>query len=135
MGALHRHCITRRTTADPSLPLDPVLVAISELLPRIQDSQSRTAPNPSSKVLNLIKSASLTDVLPPTPPIVPRRFQWSNASEVWLTSLLWGDIYVAGLTSVGIWRDTTVKLFGVRQAVDKSRGAQMGRVLKRWGVV
>jgi hypothetical protein len=57
-----------------SLPLDPVLVAISELLPKIQDSQSRTGA-PSSKVLNLIKGASLVDVLPPTPPVVPRRFQ------------------------------------------------------------
>lgn len=59
---------------DISLPLDPVLVAISELLPKIQDSQSR-AGAPSSKVLNLIKGASLVDVLPPTPPIMPRRFQ------------------------------------------------------------
>jgi hypothetical protein len=117
------------------LPLDPVLVAISELLPKIQDSQSKTSGSPSSKVLSLLKETSLLDVLPPAPPIVPRKFSWSPASGVWLTSLLWGDIYVAGLTSIGIWRDTTVRLFGVVQAPTKGRGAQMGRVLKRWGVV
>ena len=57
-----------------SLPLDPVLVAISELLPKIQDSQPR-AGAPSSKVFNILKGASLVDVLPPAVPIMPRRFQ------------------------------------------------------------
>ncbi|CAD6567302.1 MAG: hypothetical protein TREMPRED_003499, partial [Tremellales sp. Tagirdzhanova-0007] len=99
------------------LPLDPVLVAISELLPKIQDSQPR-AGAPSSKVFKVLKGCSLSDVLPPAQPIIPRRFQWSPASAVWLTSLLWGDIYVAGLTSIGLWRDTTV-----------------GRILKMIGVV
>lgn len=61
--------------------------------------------------------------------------QWSSASYVWLTSLLWGDIYVAGLTSVGVWKDTTVRLFGVKQAPVKGRSAQVGRVLKMIGVV
>lgn len=115
-----------------SLPLDPVLVAISELLPRIQDTQPR-AGAPSSKVFNILKGASLVEILPPAAPIVSRKFQWSAASCIWLTSLLWGDIYVAGMSS-GIWRDTKVKLFGVKQAPTRSRGAQMGRMLKRLGV-
>lgn len=42
---------------------------------------------------------------------------------------------MAGLTSVGVWRDTTVRLFGVKQAVAVGRTAQVGRVLKRLGVV
>ncbi|GFZ44221.1 hypothetical protein JCM24511_01943 [Saitozyma sp. JCM 24511] len=117
------------------LPLDPVLVAISELLPKIQESQPR-AGAPSQKVFNILKGASLVDVLPPAPPIMPRRFQWSPASAVWLTSLLWGDIYVAGLTSIGIWRDTTVRLFGIKQAPAKRTAQEsVGRVLKMFGVV
>ncbi|WVQ82249.1 hypothetical protein IAT38_004377 [Cryptococcus sp. DSM 104549] len=116
------------------LPLDPVLVAISELLPKIQETQPRVG-SPSEKVFNILKGVSLVEVLPPAPPIMPRRFQWSSASYVWLTSLLWGDIYVAGLTSVGMWRDTTVRLFGIKQAPVKGRGAQVGRVLKMMGVV
>ncbi|WWC70472.1 uncharacterized protein I206_104423 [Kwoniella pini CBS 10737] len=116
------------------LPLDPVLVAISEILPKIQENQQLTGA-PSSKVFNILKGVSLSEVLPPSPPIVPRRFQWSSASCVWLTSLLWGDIYVAGLTTDGVWRDTTVRLFGVKQAPVKGRGAQVGRFLKTIGVV
>ena len=126
------------TSLTSSLPLDPVLVAISELLPKIQDTQ-RPSSGPSSKIFNLLKDnttfESLLESLPPSPGLQTRRFQWSTQSSIWLTSLLWGDIYVAGLTSVGVWRDTTVRLFGVKQAIDKGRGAQVGRVLRRFGVV
>lgn len=120
------------TSWQKGLPLDPVLVAISELLPKIQDSQPR-ASGPSSKVFHLLKEVDLEDVLPPPPPVVPRKFTWSPQSCVWLTSLLWGDIYVAGLAT-GVWRDTTVRLFGVKQAPGPKRGAQVDRVLKMFGV-
>jgi hypothetical protein len=39
--------------------------------------------------------------------------QWSVASSIWLTSLLWGDIYVSMLSN---FNGTHVKLFGVKQA-------------------
>lgn len=120
------------TSWQKGLPLDPVLVAISELLPKIQDSQPR-ASGPSSKVFNLLKDVDLTDVLPPAPAVVPRKFTWSPQSCVWLTSLLWGDIYVAGIAT-GVWRDTTVRLFGVKQAPQQRRAAQVDRVLKMFGV-
>ncbi|TYJ53769.1 hypothetical protein B9479_005609 [Cryptococcus floricola] len=118
------------TSWQKGLPLDPVLVAISELLPKIQETQQPMVGSPSGKVFGILKGVELGDVLPPAPPI------WSPASAIWLTSLLWGDIYVAGLTSSGIWRDTQVRLFGIKQApVGKGRGAQVGRVLKMIGVV
>ncbi|KAE8537640.1 hypothetical protein D1P53_005696 [Cryptococcus gattii VGV] len=116
------------------LPLDPVLVAISELLPKIQETQPLVGA-PSEKVFNILKDVELGDVLPPAPPVMPRRFQWSPASSIWLTSLLWGDIYVAGLTSIGAWKDTQVRLFGIKQAPVRGRGAQVNRVLKMMGVV
>jgi len=68
----------RKQLIDYRLPLDPVLVAISELLPKIQDTQPR-AGAPSPKVFNILKSASLVDVLPPAPPIMPRKFQVSHS--------------------------------------------------------
>jgi hypothetical protein len=68
------------------LPLDPVLVAISELLPKIQESQPR-AGAPSQKVFNILKGASLVDVLPPAPPIMPRRFQVSGDSSAFAFAL------------------------------------------------
>ncbi|KAL1405455.1 hypothetical protein Q8F55_009087 [Vanrija albida] len=121
------------TSWQKGLPLDPVLVAISELLPKIQDSLPVQGA-PSSKVFNLLKGASLDDVLPPAAPFIPRKFQWSPQSCVWLTSLLWGDVYVANLTYIGAWRDTSVRLFGVKQAPVKGRAAQVDRMLKMIGV-
>ncbi|TXT07161.1 hypothetical protein VHUM_03331 [Vanrija humicola] len=121
------------TSWQKGLPLDPVLVAISELLPKIQDSMPAQGA-PSAKVFNILKGASLDDVLPPAQPFVPRKFQWSPQSCVWLTSLLWGDVYVANLTYIGAWRDTSVRLFGVKQAPAKGRAAQVDRMLKMIGV-
>ena len=63
------------------LPLDPVLVAISELLPKIQETQPKGGA-PSSKVFNILKDASLEDVLPPATPIIPRRFQVSFYASI-----------------------------------------------------
>ena len=42
--------------------------------------------------------------------------QWSDASIVWLTSLIWGEIYVRGMTPLGIWNNTSVRLFYVKHA-------------------
>lgn len=128
-----------------------MLIAISELLPKIQDQSASASGAPSSKVFRLLKEVDLSEVLPPAPPITSRRFQvsftmpperiaadnqWSAASAVWLTSLLWGDIYVSGLqagaSGVCVWRDTSVRLFGIKQAPERARGAQaqMGKMFK-----
>lgn len=33
---------------------------------------------------------------------------------MWLTSLIWGEIYVRGMTPLGIWNATNVRLFYVK---------------------
>lgn len=35
---------------------------------------------------------------------------------MWLSSLIWGELYVHGTAYLGIWNGTNVRLFGVRQA-------------------
>ncbi|WVO16453.1 hypothetical protein L204_104130 [Cryptococcus depauperatus] len=128
------------TSWQKGLPLDPVLITISELLPKIQESQVLVGA-PSEKVFGILKGIELGDVLPSRPPILARKFIWSPASSIWLTSLLWGDIYVASLSSlsslnagsIGAWKDTQVRLFGIKQAPIKERG--VSRVLKMMGVV
>jgi len=103
------------TSWQQGLPLDPILLTIAELLPKVTDLQKPgTRPATSSAVLEFLRSATLRHVLPPAPPVNPRRFQWSDASLVWLTSLIWGELYVRGTAPLGIWNGTNVKLFGVR---------------------
>lgn len=47
--------------------------------------------------------------------------QWSEASIVWLTSLIWGEIYVRGMTPLGLWNSTNVRLFYVKHTQTQQR--------------
>lgn len=47
--------------------------------------------------------------------------QWSESSIVWLSSLIWGEIYVRGMTPLGIWNGTNVRLFYVKHAQSQQR--------------
>jgi len=91
------------------------MLVISELLPKVQELQvARHKPNPTSVIMDLLRSVTLAHVLPPVPPLTPRKFIWSDASIVWLTSLIWGEIYVRGMTPLGLWNSTNVRLFYVK---------------------
>jgi hypothetical protein len=56
------------------LPLDTVLLLISELLPKIQEIQASQKTNSTSRILDYLGSADLKDVLPKLGPPSPRRF-------------------------------------------------------------
>lgn len=116
-----------------SLPLDVVMIVTSELLSKIQGLQSSlTGATANTAIVDLLRNAALSEHLPKPPALAPRRFvvrdfrpkaliqslksspQWTDASVVWLTSLIWGEIYVRGMTPLGIWNSTSVRLFYVK---------------------
>ncbi|KAH7889801.1 high-temperature-induced dauer-formation protein-domain-containing protein [Phlebopus sp. FC_14] len=104
------------------LPLDTVMLVISELLPKIQNLQAgRQKANTTGAITDFLQTVTLVDVLPPAPLLYPRRFVWSDASIVWLTSLLWGEIYVRGMSPLGIWNSTNVRLFFVKHTQTPQR--------------
>ncbi|GJJ15039.1 hypothetical protein Clacol_009313 [Clathrus columnatus] len=105
------------------LPIDSILVAVAELLPKlqshIQPNSSETRNNPivtTAVATSLLSSSTLVGILPPPPPIISRRFVWTDRSEVWRASLLWGEIYVSSGPSQGPWGGTQIRLFGIKQA-------------------
>ncbi|KAI6028312.1 high-temperature-induced dauer-formation protein-domain-containing protein [Pisolithus orientalis] len=105
-----------------SLPLDTVMLVISELLPKIQRLQGGGQKVTSTgEIIDFLRSVSLVGVLPPAPPLHPRKFMWSDASMVWLTSLIWGEIYVHGMSPLGIWSSTNVRLFFVKHTNSQPR--------------
>jgi hypothetical protein len=64
------------------------MLVISELLPKIQELQAaRHKPNPTSAIMDLLRSVTLTHVLPPAPPLTPRKFIVSSAIS-WLLEYL-----------------------------------------------
>ncbi|KAG8763476.1 hypothetical protein FRC11_003165 [Ceratobasidium sp. 423] len=106
------------------LPLDVVQIAIAELSPKVHELQaSGNRASSTAAILDLLRSANLSHVLPTPDPLAPRKFHWSDASFVWLNSLLWGEIYVRGTTPLGIWNGTNVRLFGVKHTPQPRRVA------------
>lgn len=120
------------------LPLDCVLILISELLPKVQNIQASRKATSTTTAIDLLSSTTLEHVLPPPSPVTPRQFlvrfpmisftpsltvpsQWSDASVIWLTSLIWGEIYVRGMTPLGIWNGTNVRLFYVKHTQTQQR--------------
>lgn len=110
------------TSWQQGLPLDTVMLVISELLPKIQNLQGgRQKANSAGAITDFLQSVTLIDVLPPAPVLYPRRFVWSDASIVWLTSLIWGGVYVHGMSPLGIWNSTSVRLFFVKHTQSQQR--------------
>lgn len=62
------------------LPLDIIMLVISELLPKIQELQSTLNPaNANGAIVDLIKSTNLEHILPKPSPLSPRRFVVSKS--------------------------------------------------------
>ncbi|KAG6844484.1 hypothetical protein H0H87_006558 [Tephrocybe sp. NHM501043] len=110
------------TSWQQGLPLDPVMLLISELLPQVQELQAtRHKANSTSIIIEFLSKVSLQHVLPTAPLPSLRRFLWSDASIVWLTSLIWGEIYVRGMSPLGVWNGTNVRLFYVKHSPAQTR--------------
>ncbi|KIM48882.1 hypothetical protein M413DRAFT_89117 [Hebeloma cylindrosporum] len=108
------------TSWQQGLPLDTVMIFISVVIQRVEDMQ-RHSTVPSAEVIKFLSGVSLDGVIPSNPPTSARRFMWSDASLVWLTSLIWGEIYVRGMTPLGIWNATNVRLFFVKHTQTHQR--------------
>ncbi|KAG6849590.1 hypothetical protein H0H93_007175 [Arthromyces matolae] len=105
------------TSWQQGLPLDIVMLLISELLPQVQELHStRNKANSPSIIVEFLSNVTLKNVLPEPLTPLPRRFMWSDASIVWLTSLIWGEIYVRGTSPLGVWNGTNVKLFYIKHS-------------------
>ncbi|KAF4576865.1 hypothetical protein EYR36_000537 [Pleurotus pulmonarius] len=110
------------TSWQQGLPMDCIMLLITELLPKVQDIQAaRNNPTSVTAIIDFLGSVSLQGVLPPKPPLAPRKFVWSDSSIVWLTSMIWGEIYVRGMTPLGIWNATHVRLFYVKHTQAQQR--------------
>ncbi|KAL0947175.1 hypothetical protein HGRIS_013299 [Hohenbuehelia grisea] len=110
------------TSWQQGLPMDCVMLVIAELLPKIQEMQaSRPKAISTAKIIDFLGNVTLQHVLPPVQPLTPRPFMWSDTSIVWLTSLIWGEIYVRGMSPFGIWNSTNVRLFYVKHSQAQQR--------------
>lgn len=80
--------------------------------------------------MDFLQSVTLTDQLPPPPPLKPRRFQQSAFSARWLRALVWGLVYVL---NVPVFFNTRVSLFQVASAQQSSVVTEAAEAFNRVG--
>ncbi|KAE8209965.1 hypothetical protein CF327_g6111 [Tilletia walkeri] len=117
------------TSWQKGLPLDTIQLALIALKPKVEAlCASETVLNRTDadeRVLAFLREQTLAGLLPPAPPIVTRTFRWTDQSQVWLTSYLWGCIYAFAILPHAIWRDTEVRLFQVLEPPSASSTASV----------
>ncbi|CAG8593787.1 3735_t:CDS:10 [Funneliformis mosseae] len=102
-------------------PLGTILILLGELVPKIEDICVSRSINSDQPVLEFLRKVTMVGILPPPQPILIRKFQWSEASVVWFSSLLWGQIYLASSNYLGIFNGTQVKLFFIKPPIREGR--------------
>lgn len=111
------------------LPLDSILILISEIRPEIlsltsslsTSTSSTTAPPPSIK--SYLESVSINSALPQAPTVHSRKFITSPNSFAWIASLIYGSIYV---TSLQLLNEVDVQLFGIERAERRGLNLNLG---------
>ncbi|KAH6918882.1 high-temperature-induced dauer-formation protein-domain-containing protein [Coprinopsis sp. MPI-PUGE-AT-0042] len=109
------------TSWQQGLPLDSIMILIAELWPKVQNIQSTNRANNLNFILDFIAHASIREMLPAPVPHHPRKFTWTDSSIIWLTSLIWGEVYVRGMSPLGVWNATNVRLFYVKHSTVQPR--------------
>jgi hypothetical protein len=117
------------------LPIDGILILVSECLSKISSISSLSPGSNSAAVEKYLRSVDLTGLLPPMPPVRPRPFQTASLhSMLWIMSLSWGNVYVQSLENTSLnnglsnWRDTNVRLFNVRHSPGGGLAGGVGQV-------
>src|ERR1044071_6784455 len=118
------------------LPLGTILILLGELVPKIEARCVSQSINSDQPVLEFLRKVTMVGILPPPQPILIRKFQWSEASVVWFSSLLWGQIYLASSNYLGMFNGTQVKLFFIKPSIKEGRlknalGNAVGGVIDR----
>ncbi|KAF9421945.1 hypothetical protein BGZ94_008699 [Podila epigama] len=102
-----------------SLRFDPLLVLLRHLKSELEKGRPSNEQALERSVISLAQVLHL--ILPESgkPPIVTRRFVWSEL-VVWFQGLMWSQIYIGGggrlgRQGLGAWHETGVRLFTIRK--------------------
>ncbi|KAJ1665588.1 hypothetical protein IW140_004027 [Coemansia sp. RSA 1813] len=76
--------------------------------------------DPTQAIIHWLSSDAMIEALPDLeesmPEIRPRLQGMSSALIVWFRSLLWSMVYASGMKPLGIWKNTRVRLFVVKNS-------------------
>jgi hypothetical protein len=94
-----------------------IIQVINQLEPAIS-ALLASLPTPSTRpVLEHLRNAQITGIDPS--PVETESFNWTLQAIIWYKSFLWGQIFSSEMDipggTVGVWKDTQVRLFKVQQ--------------------
>ncbi|CAG8556077.1 1200_t:CDS:10 [Paraglomus brasilianum] len=110
-----------------NLPIGNILILLADLVPKVQQYCLTKSLISDYEVLDFLRKITLVGILPPPQPIYTRRFQWSEASVVWFSSVLWGQVYIAANSHLGVYNGTHVNLFSVKSDVKEESKKDVGK--------
>jgi hypothetical protein len=94
-----------------------IVQVINQLEPDISALLSSLETPSTRPVLDHLRKAEITGLDPSNPET--ETFNWTHQAIVWYKSFLWGQIFSSEMDlqggTVGVWKDTQVKLFKVQQ--------------------
>lgn len=96
------------------LPLHTVLRVLQVLVPQVEKLCTEHNVKSEAEILSYLKNGTLVGLLPVPHPILIRKYQTSESTEMWLHSYIWGVVYVRNYDPP-IWYDTSIKLFHVHK--------------------
>jgi High-temperature-induced dauer-formation protein len=94
-----------------------IIQVINQLEPAISTLLASLAIPSTRPVLEHLRTAQITGLEPS--PVETESFNWTVQAIVWYKSFLWGQIFSSEMDlqggTVGVWKDTHVRLFRVQQ--------------------
>ncbi|XP_064406820.1 protein HID1-like [Halichondria panicea] len=96
------------------LPLNTVLRVLQILVPQVEKLCTENDVKSEREVLEYLKNGTLVGLLPVPHPILIRKYQTSDSTELWFHTYIWGVVYVRNFDPP-IWYDTTIQLFQVHK--------------------
>ena len=96
------------------LPLDPILRVLHYLEPQVKFLCKSDGSVDEAGVLRFLKNTTMVGLLPVPHPIVIRKYQPNQYTNLWFTTFVWGVIFLRN-QSLPIFDVKTIKLFSVTE--------------------
>lgn len=100
-------------TVKEKLPLLTILRLIETLLQQIEKLCNEDGITDERQIIQFLKEITLVGLLPVPHPILVRRYQPNEATTTWLTSYIWGIIYLRN-SNPPLWIASKITLFQIK---------------------
>ena len=97
------------------LPLQTVLRLLQVLVPQVEQLCIEKEISDDTEIIEFLKHGTLVGLLPVPHPILIRKYQSHPGTDKWLTSYLWGVVFLRHFNPP-VWYGTNIRLFQIRSA-------------------